>query len=70
MLERSRMRQIVRSRVGVLPVPVAGAIDVAGSLGAVDAAEAAETTGGSRRVGTILTVGRTRGSPASPRPQG
>src|SRR5699024_9305066 len=69
-LERSRMRQIVRSRVGVLPVPVAGAIDVAGTLGAVDAAEAAETTGGSRRVGTILTVGRTRGGPASPRPQG
>ena len=70
MLERSRMRQIVRSRVGVLPVPVAGAIDEAGTLGAVDAAEAAETTGGSRRVGTILTVGRTRGGPASPRPQG
>src|SRR5699024_2478878 len=37
-LERSRMRQIVRSRVGALPVPVAGAIVVAGTLGAVDAA--------------------------------
>src|SRR5699024_9069123 len=30
-LERSRMSAIVRSRIGVLPLPVAGAIDVAGT---------------------------------------
>src|SRR5699024_11627361 len=56
-LERSRMRQIVRSRVGVLPVPVAGATDVAATLTAVDAAEAAEPTGVRRRRGTSPTVG-------------
>src|SRR5699024_2161034 len=69
-LERGRMRQIVGSRVCGLPVPVAGASEVTGTIGAVDAAEAAETVGGSRICGTILAVGLARGAPASPRPQG